>query len=233
MAAPDLLRLAALNNAEWCDTVARTHGLTGAFGDGLWSSAERTPDLYPDAVTLRPGVPASAVLAAVDATDGCSVKDGFADLALGDHGFGLLLAGRWIGRLPGHATPPPPPPARLTWSPARSVQDVAEFGDAWGRGGPHPFRPALLEDRRATLLTGRLAGTVVAGAALNDTGPVTGVSNVFGADADPAELWAELDAALTAHLGGRPLVGWASVQDLREPLTRGFSDLGPLRVWLR
>ena len=232
MAVPDLLRLAALNNAEWCDIVAGTHGLTGTFGDGLWSSADRTPDLYPDAVTLRPGVPASAVLAAVDTTDGCSVKDSFADLALGDHGFRPLLEGRWIGRLPGHPAPTPPP-ARLTWSAARTEQDAAEFGNAWGRGGPHPFRPALLEDPRATLLTGRLAGTVVAGAALNDTGPVTGVSNVFGAGADPAELWAELDAALTAHLGGRPLVGWAGVQDLVGPLTRGFGELGPLRVWLR
>jgi hypothetical protein len=232
MAAPDLLRLAALNNAEWCDLVTRTHGLSGAFGDGLWSSPDRTPDLYPDAVTLGRGVPASVVLAAVDGTDGCSVKDSFADLALGDHGFRILLEGHWIGRLPGDLAAPPPP-ARLTWSAARSAQDVAAFGDAWGGGGPHPFRPALLEDRRATLLAGRLAGTVVAGAALNDTGPVTGVSNVFGPDPDSAELWAELDAALTAHLGGRPLVGWAGVQDLAGALNRGFSELGPLRVWLR
>jgi hypothetical protein len=239
VAEPDLLRLAALNNAEWCDLVAGTHGLTGTFRDGLWSCAARTPDFYPDAVTLRPAVPAPDVLAAVDAGDGCSVKDSFADLPLEDHGFGLLLEGRWFGRLPGRPAPPPrqpapPPPARLSWSPARTVQDLADFAGAWAGGsGPHPFRPALLDDPRATLLTGRLAGAVVAGAALNDTGPVTGVCNVFGLESDTAKVWAELDAALTTYLPGRPLVGWASADDIGGPLSRGFRDLGALRVWLR
>jgi hypothetical protein len=56
---PDLVRIAARNNAGWCDAFCRTRGVVGHFGEDAWSSAERTPPLYPDAVTLVPGVDAA------------------------------------------------------------------------------------------------------------------------------------------------------------------------------
>jgi len=73
---------AALNNAEWCDAFCRTHGIGGNFDAAAWISAERTPALYPDAVTLASGCAADRLIARVDASPGCSIKDSFADLDL-------------------------------------------------------------------------------------------------------------------------------------------------------
>ena len=87
---------AARNNAEWCDAYCRAHGVPGTFGDLLWSSARRTPPFYPDAVTLQPRVAADAVLRAVDAGEGCSVKDSFADLDLTAASFAVLFEAEWI-----------------------------------------------------------------------------------------------------------------------------------------
>ena len=43
---------AARNNAEWCDTVCRVNGCAGRFGGDAWTTARRSPQYYPDAVTL-------------------------------------------------------------------------------------------------------------------------------------------------------------------------------------
>ena len=43
------------NIAGGANTVCRTHGIAGAFADDAWTSVERTPPLYPDVITLRPG----------------------------------------------------------------------------------------------------------------------------------------------------------------------------------
>jgi hypothetical protein len=83
------VELAALNNAEWCHAVCG-----GAFDGRLWWSAQRTPELYPDAVTLVPGVAAAEILARVDDGEGCSVKDSFCDLEL--PGFDVLFDAQWF-----------------------------------------------------------------------------------------------------------------------------------------
>jgi hypothetical protein len=74
----DVVRVAARNNAEWCDAFCRTHGIAGRFERTLGASAERTPPFDPDAVTLLPGSDAESVLSRVDASAGCSIKDRFA-----------------------------------------------------------------------------------------------------------------------------------------------------------
>jgi hypothetical protein len=57
-----LIRVAALNNAEWCDAFCRTHGIVGHFRAGYWFSPVRTPRYYPDAVTLLPEITLEQVL---------------------------------------------------------------------------------------------------------------------------------------------------------------------------
>jgi hypothetical protein len=94
-----VLRLpAAANNAAWCDFVCRKHGLEPVFAPDAWSCPARTPDLYPDAVTLAPDVDIDALLSRVDARAGCSLKDSFADLDLEPHGFRVLFEAQWIAR---------------------------------------------------------------------------------------------------------------------------------------
>jgi hypothetical protein len=102
---------AVRENAEWCDLVARADGIeTGRTGE-LWWAARRTPEFFPDAVTLAPDVPADRVLAHIDASPGASVKDSFATLDLTPYGFHVLFAAQWI-------TCPPPADPVSDWVPA-------------------------------------------------------------------------------------------------------------------
>jgi GrpB-like predicted nucleotidyltransferase (UPF0157 family) len=92
---------AARENAEWCDL----HAEAGEFSDGFWLSRVRTPQFYPDAVTLRPGVDIGEILAEIDTSPGCSLKDSFDDLD--PAGFERLFRAHWlVGR---RETLPEPP----------------------------------------------------------------------------------------------------------------------------
>ncbi|WP_405166876.1 hypothetical protein OG203_18280 [Nocardia sp. NBC_01499] len=93
------VRAAALDNAEWCDAVCRSHGLIGELDAAAWTSAKRTPPLYPDAVSLSPRTSAAELLARIDrSTPGASIKDSFACLDLSRDGFHILFEAQWIYR---------------------------------------------------------------------------------------------------------------------------------------
>lgn len=221
---------AARNNAEWCDIVCASHGLVGRFDADAWSVPRRSPPWYPDAVTLRPGVAAEAVLDRIDAGPGASVKDSFTDLDLRPYGFRVLFTARWIHRPPVAAPAPPSGAAdgRPPLAPVTTPDRLAVWAAA--HGGGELFRPALLGDPRVTVLAAWTAGGAVAGGAvLNRRGPVTGVSNVFASGADAADVWAAVHAARP----GEPLVGYESGDDLTAAVRAGFTTGGPLRVWVR
>ncbi|MFF4874585.1 hypothetical protein [Micromonospora sp. NPDC000668] len=217
----DVREAAARDNAEWCDVVCGTHGLTGRIDADAWSVPRRSPPWYPDAVTLRPGVDAGALLARIDAGSGASVKDSFADLDLTEHGFRVLFDAQWIHRPP--ADPPAGPPLTRVTTPAGLV--------AWAaaHGGGDLFRPALLADPRVRVLARYDdRGAVVGGAVVSGDG-VYGVSNLFARTGDPGEIW---HGVLTT-LPRLPLVGYESGPDLAAARKAGFVPVGPLRVWLR
>lgn len=90
--------LAVAENAAWCDLVCR-----GQFGPLAWTSRTRTPEYYPDAVTLDPAATAADVLPFIDGSAGCSVKDSFATLEL--PGFSVLFEATWIACGPGVPEP--------------------------------------------------------------------------------------------------------------------------------
>jgi hypothetical protein len=94
-----LLEQAARENAEWCEAVARSHGVRSRFTADAWLASTRTPASYPDAVTLRASAD-RGILRDIDASSGCSVKDSFAALDLSDDGFEVLFDARWIFRAP-------------------------------------------------------------------------------------------------------------------------------------
>ena len=87
---------AARNNADWCDAFCRSRGISGRFEPECWSSARRTPPLYPDAVTLVPGVAPELLLSRIDTREGCSVKDSFADVDLAAAGLRTLFRAEWV-----------------------------------------------------------------------------------------------------------------------------------------
>ncbi|MFI5778073.1 hypothetical protein [Nocardia sp. NPDC051570] len=119
----ELVRIAAHNNALWCDAICRSHGIAGEFEATAWTSAHRTPPLYPDAVTLGPQVAAGDILARIDReTPGASIKDSFARLDLADAGFRVLFEAQWIFR---PADRPPPAAPEQPWSRVNSPEDLA------------------------------------------------------------------------------------------------------------
>lgn len=233
----ELLHAAAYNNAAWCAAICRD----GGFTDRAWSSPRRTPLYYPDAVTLTRDTDTAALLAGIDTgVPGASVKDSFAVLDLAPAGFEVLFGAQWIHRpasAPGAATAPAP---ALAWSRISGPAELEAWETAWdGEESTGLFHPGLLDAEaegtgEIALLAGRDAvGRILAGAAVNRTGSVVGVSNVFSADATPDdEAWTGA-LTLTASLWpGLALVGYESGDDLDTALRHGFTAIGPLRVWV-
>jgi hypothetical protein len=219
----EAIELAARNNADWCAAVCRTHGLDGVYAAGVWTVPRRSPPRYPDAVTLRAGAGAD-LLDRIDAGPGASVKDSFATLDLTAAGFAVLFEGEWICRAPGR----PPGTSCRPAAPVTRAAALASWASA--HGGGDLFRPGLLDDETVTVLAVYDAdGAVAGGAAVNRTGPVAGVSNVFAVTATLDEVW----AAVLDRFTDVPLVGYESGADLEAPLRLGFRTVGPLRVWLR
>ena len=230
----ELVSAAARNNAEWCNTVCRSHGIGGAFGVGMWSSAMRTPSLYPDAVTLDPAVTAAAVLSQVDISPGCSIKDSFATLEVSSHGFDVLFDAMWIAL--DSDVEEVPDPTGIEWARVETPREFEAWERAW-RGADIDAAgilvPALLSEAAVDVVAGERDGAIVAGAIANRSDRVIGISNVFSRGHDPDETWSSLRGWFARTDPGRPIVGYESGPDLDAALRAGFTAIGPLRVWLR
>jgi hypothetical protein len=223
------VRTAARNNAEWCDAVCRTHGLPGEFGDAAWTNARRTPQFYPDAVTLSAAAAATDVLPGIDLTSaGTSIKDSFGCLDLTAAGFDVLFEASWIHRPAGF--PAPEPSGDVNWSPVASPAELAAWAVACGGG--QVFRSELLAEDGVVVLAGHRAGRITAGAIANRAAGVVGISNLFVASDDPDDAWAGAVGAVAARFPGLPIVGYERDDGLDSALRNGFSPIGPLRVWV-
>lgn len=231
----DRILLAARNNALWCDAVARSHGVASTLDDAAWTAATRTPPYYPDAVTLSPEVGEYDVLARVDDSDGCSVKDSWSRLDLSAEDFARLVVGEWVWLDP--ATPGPR--AAGSWQRVTTPEEL----EAWVRGWASDpdaeaiLRPALLAEPGVTFLARRASddpsAPVVAGAVVHVTGEVAGLGNVFALDDDLDRAWGAAAAAAREVAGGRPLVGWEAGASVDAAVAAGCERLGPLSVWLK
>jgi len=226
----ELASLAAHNNAAWCQALCRTHGCAGDFGLGGWASARRTPPYYPDAVTTDPLATASELLARVDNSVGCSVKDSFAALDLSAVGFEILFNAQWIYR-PASL----PLPAQLNpeheWRVVTTAADLEHWAhNAFGAEGPDDlFRMELLKDPAVRVLEYSEAW----GCVLYRTPDAVGVSNVFGPADKAVAIWAAVVHAAHEQFPGEPLVGYERGADLTAAGEYGFEEVGPLRVWMR
>lgn len=226
------VRAAARNNAEWCDAVCRSHGVPGEFGERAWTSARRTPQYYPDAVTLTATASVSDVLARIDTvTPGCSVKDSFACLDLSAAGFEVLLEGWWIHR--SAEGPVPLPPQHVRWTPVRDPGALLAWETAWCDGDVPTglFRPELLTDRTIVVLAGYIGAQITAGAVANRSASAIGISNLFASDGDLDRAWAGGLAAIAQHFPNLPLVGYEHGEALDAAVRQGCTPTGRLRIW--
>lgn len=209
--------LAARNNADWCDLVCRANGVPTRREADRWLSLRRSPPWYPDAVTLteRP----RDLLAGLDLSPGCSVKDSFASVDLAPAGFRLLFDATWIYRPPAAPAPRPTPDCRAVRTPDELAVWTA------GHGGSIP--PALLTEPSVLIVAVYDDGDLVGGAIGNRSDGCVGVSNLFG------DVWAQTTAAISARFPGVPLVGYEDADTLPAARAAGFAEAGPLRVWLK
>jgi len=228
-------RAAARNNADWCDSLCRTHGIPGRFDPDAWVDPHRTPHYYPDAVTLDPAAAAGSVLARIDTSSaGCSIKDSFAALDLDPFGFHVVREAEWVYREPRSARATGPRDVR--WTAVEAAGELVAWETAWDGGGAPAglFRPALLRDQSVTILGGYVDGSIAAGAVANRTGrELVGLSNVFAEDGDLDRAWSGSIDYLDTELPGLAIVGYASGADLAVALRRGFQSVGALRIWLQ
>ena len=221
---PALLRAAARNNADWCEAMCRAHGLRGEFRADAWTSADRSPPFYPDAVTLSEHADGGHLLRRIDVRrPGASVKDSYARLDLEPHGFAPLFDAQWIARDPQPAGPRP------AWRRVRDEAELAQWERAWDGGVDGLFLPALLEDPSVLVLA---APDFTAGAVLSLGAGVVGVSNLFYGDQESDRVWRDCLIAASAYCPGLAVVGYEHGADLDAAERAGFTRLGPLRVWL-
>jgi hypothetical protein len=231
MAGPDddagWVRVAARNNAELCDLVSRAHGVVGAFDDDAWTSTRRTPALYPDAVTLDPDADAARVVSRIDASAGASVKDSFAVLDLLPASFRILFSAEWVFRPAGASMPAT---STLVWSRVVDADGLRAWESAWGEGDG-TFTRSVLD--QMVMLRGELDGRLVAGAVLNRSESVVGVSNVFVSTVDPVDAWSGLLDEVAGRFPGLAIVGYESGAALEVARRAGFRSIGQLRVWIK
>jgi len=220
-------RAAARNNAEWCDTLCRTHGIEGRFDPDVWVAPRRTPRYNPDAVTLDPAAVAGSILERIDASPGCSIKDSFAALDMGPYGFQIVREAEWIYREPTSSRVSGP--SGMRWIAVETADELLAWAAAWDVDGAPAglFRPALLRDPSVMVLGGYVEGSIVAGAIANRSGrELAGLSNVFAKDEDLDRAWRGTLDYLDSALPGSAIVGYASGADLAVALRLGFQSVG-------
>jgi len=236
---------AVLNNAYWCDTVCRAHGVPGEFQEHLWLNRNQVPPFYPNVVTLS-GMQARAEqvaqiqqLAAQKIPDGLGVKDSFCTLNLAPLGFHLLFDAVWLWRAPSLPGPDGAIPG-IQWAVIGDQVELARWELAWNNllddsSAVPPariFLPSLLADTDIAFIAAYQNEAIVAGAIANRTPGVAGLSNVFVRHGDPTRFWAGCLAAVMQRFPELPVVDYESGNDLLIARSLGFKELGPLRVWV-
>jgi hypothetical protein len=225
--------VAALNNAAWCDVVCRLHGLATVTDADAWTSPARTPPYYPDAVTLMPEPSRESLLARIDDSPGCSIKDSFAALDLSPFGFDVLFDAEWIVRIPSGPGGPRVNPTGPPWEVVATAVGFEAWERAW-RGGDGPagvLQRGLLDEPSVRMLATRDGERVTAGAILNQAGGAIGVSNFFAGPVH-TDAWAACLALTSELFPASTVVGYEAGSALEAALDAGFSSVGPLRVWL-
>jgi hypothetical protein len=213
------------NNARWCDLVCRSHRIETSFAPDLWVTLQRAPRFYPDAVTLRRGVAEASVMSAISPGPGAAVKDSYAALDLGRHGFDELFEARWIACDPQAVESTPAP-----WTVVQTEDDLVAWTTAAGLTGI--LGGELLQYSNVRFLAAHGQDGISAGAVAHLTGPAVGVSNVFTATMGEDEAWARIRTAVASVFPSATLVGYEQGVSLQAAIAAGFREVGPLRVWV-
>ena len=231
---------AAENNAQWCDSVCRAHGVPGEFRKFLWLNRSIVPRFYPNVITL--GGSNSAQLQAIDELIAdhqmpaeWALKDSFAAYDLISREFGLLFEAEWIYL--SDARPLMDAPRAHTWTKIRDEEGLAEWERVWASSqdaqpGARIFPCSLLENPAIVFVAGYREAQIVAGAIGNNHAGVVGWSNFFAAGGEDSLDCARSSlGAIAGDLPDLPIVGYEGGESLSVAKSVGFESIGPLRVW--
>lgn len=242
----DIQAIAVRNNALWCDATCRAHGVPGEFHDAYWINHGAVPPYTSRLITLAGPAQAARQRAAIEALMRAepdsyfSVKDAFQCLDLAPLGFGVLFHATWIAWASGQPLPRDPS-EQLEWSVVEDAAQLLEWEQAWrgspansaASGIPRVFPTSLLDEPGFRFLAGRRGGTAVASAALNRTGSVVGVSNVFSGVEDVGPLYPGCVRLAQTLYPEIPLVGYEHGAGLLAAEQAGFTRVADLTVWQR
>ena len=239
-----LLTGAARNNAEWCNTISSVHAGPGTFERAFWIKRGKVPPYMSNLVTLDGAESKPDQIAAIrsllqgDAELPFSVKDAFNCLELGSLGFTKLFEATWVVA-PAGTSLSADSADRLRWELVTHADELAAWERAWRgssanealRGENRVFPDRLLQVAGLHFMLGSLDGTPVASAALNRTGDVVGLSNVFTARQDAGPLFPGCLRIARRVYPSLPVVGYARGADLIAAKQAGFEELHGLTVW--
>ena len=232
---------AALNNALWCDTICRAHGLATFLSADAWVSRSPVPPLYPNVVTLFPegaGVQLCRVrgLRSSLGKRGWAVKDSFSALDLAPEGFEALFDAVWVHGAVGVDVVASGP--ELVVSKVESREGLLAWEAAWRSGvGAAPsgsgrvFPPVLLKDADVAFLAVTNGPDLVGGVIANRAAEAVGVTNLFCRRGPEWHVAAVCVSAASALWPGLPVVAYASGGELATLRRLGLRDAGELGVW--
>ena len=249
----DPVALAARGESLWHRLGLAAHGVGWVErGDVARRTRPATP-VFLGALSLRPGVPAAHLAAAVQNLEGeVAVRDAGGTEDLGPFGFVLQAREPWMLRQPAPLTPDTAPgpaaagsaPAGLEVAPCRRPAEVELFERTsveaftgttagWVPGAIHP-PAASLGVPGLTLFLARLHGQPVGTAIAAADGTVLNVAGV--AVVRPARrqgIGTRLTLACLALAPSLPAVLSSSEDGHSVYRNLGFADVGPSALWWR
>lgn len=234
---------AVANNLAWCDAVCRGAGGDCRLDATLWINAVVSPRAYPNAITRLDSPQArreqlgrvGELATRLGAARGWGVKDSFAQLDLGPHGFERLFDAEWIHR-PARS-PHAGEGGTLTWRRVDTADALSAWEAAWSGQGTPPtgrvFADTLLGRPDIAFVAGHDGDRLCCGLVATRAAMVVGISNLFATPAAPPDWREQACLAAQATAPGHDLVGYDSGDELGHFHGLGFRSIGPLRVWLR
>jgi hypothetical protein len=114
------------------------------------------------------------------------------------------------------------------WTTVSTERDFVRWREACGLADVLPA--ALLRDESVRFLQRKRAHAISAGAVLNRSGAVVGLTNLFSTSNPLDEVWGDVAALCGQHFPSCPIVGYQRGRDLDAPINTGFTDLAALGV---
>jgi hypothetical protein len=240
------VELAALNNALWCDTVCRAHGVPGDVRPTVWLNTNVPPPYHSNLVVISSLATQAEIdehvrhLSVRSLSPTWSLKDSFFNLDMAPHGFGVLFAAHWIwldaDRVAEKAMAATARCVRITSASALASWEACWRGDTGHQQaatGLRQFPDALLRDGNIAFMACVQGEHIVAVGIANRTPGVIGLSNVVVNAEDRGAAWSSLAGLAGRLFPGFPMVGYERDDKLRAAEAVGFQTIGPLRVWMR